>query len=71
MISACRIALQALQAKITAFLETSYIDSTEHIELKIFLTNVPLMHSKRPSESYLLALHRALENSYCITPQLY
>lgn len=68
MISACR---RALQAKIAAFPETGYIDNTESSELKLFLTNVPLMHSERTSESYLLTLHRALENSYHTTPGLY
>lgn len=68
MISACR---RALQAKIATFLGTDYIDNTENTELRIFLTNVPLMYSKRTSESYLLTMHRALENSSHVTPLLY
>lgn len=66
LMSDCR---RALPAEMATFLEAGFINNTGNIELKIFLTNVPPMTSKRNSESYLLTLHRALKNGHHITPQ--
>lgn len=66
MISDCRT---ALLAEIATFLEAGFINNTGNIEQKLFLTNVPLMLSKRNAESNLLTLHRSLENSHHTTPQ--
>lgn len=60
---------RALPAERATFLEAGFINNIGNIELKIFLTNVSLRPPKRNSESYLLTLHRGLENSHHTTPQ--